>query len=157
MDNDPQHINLMLEFLYDHKYEVVLKPNWFRTRDIVLVHVSLYALGVKYKIPALCHYSAHQIYEHMLSGHLSHYGAQACIPLVYSSTPGTNRALRDLFVSFIVNCTYGMYKSPHTFNVGMEHVHAIKEFREDFVRELLRWCWSEDPEQEGFNFPTYTL
>lgn len=131
----------MLEFLYTHKYNGILPASknslYGPSQTVAMTHISLYALGDKYDIPTLCQYSA-QKFRGQTVAELSGREILGCVPLIYSSTPSSNRTLRDLAVPIIVGTTGTMNRGSPIWNAMMQHADEIKEFREDLILGLIK-------------------
>ncbi|KAL8714270.1 MAG: hypothetical protein Q9225_006620 [Loekoesia sp. 1 TL-2023] len=132
--DDPNDIGLMLEFFYTQTYETEQTPDH---KPVPVVHVSLYALGDKYGIPTLCNYSA-DCFRKSIRQSTSTAQLIPCIPLVYRSTPGRNRTLRDLIVSELICRSADVATDIGMSDSMMRFVHSIEQFREDLVLGLLQ-------------------
>ncbi|KAI4130485.1 MAG: hypothetical protein LQ338_001716 [Usnochroma carphineum] len=142
VDDHPYHVALMVEFLYTQEYTAadhfaalfdVKHPEY-----VFKAHISLYAMGDKYGVPRLCRYSSHRFHESAHPRGL--FTTLNCVPLIYSSTPDTNRTLRDQIVSNIIQSSKGVASDEECKKEMRQHVDEIQQFREDLIQGLLDKC-----------------
>lgn len=146
-EDDPYHIGLMIDYFYTRKYDPhptgltdeqakeYSEPQSPRFEP--KTHIVLYALGDKYAVPALSSYAA----EYFMEDVGSNCGVADflhCVPLVYNSTPDTDRTLRGFLLErIILNFKYIAEESEVKERM-MELVHSIEQFREDLCLGFLR-------------------
>lgn len=130
-----------MDFLYTQSYKTENDSkevaSFSHPKNIFVAHVSLYALGDKYQIPALCTFSANQ-FHWLISSEPRVFQLLMCVPLIYSSTPETDRRLRDLVVAELTHRSNDIAAEPGSNKVMLEHVNDIPQFRQDVVQGLLK-------------------
>ncbi len=95
----------MLDFLYTVGVDVDDDDDEDRSLDDI---IALYALGDKYAIPSLCEYASLD-FENTIRDladtpqrHSSPDIVLGCIPQLYTSTPDSDRTLKDLLVEEMI-------------------------------------------------------
>ncbi|KAH7091558.1 hypothetical protein FB567DRAFT_436379, partial [Paraphoma chrysanthemicola] len=80
-------------------YKVVAKPdNMVEVENPLTIHAAMYALGDKYQVDGLCN-TAKEKFRSCLHHHAHSEDFIAATQAVYSTTPDSNRGLRDVVVS----------------------------------------------------------
>ena len=85
------------------------------------LHVEIYAIGDKYHLPRLCKFARIQ-YKERLPRIKDHKVFLSLIPLVYESTPGSNRGIRDIV---IWNARKNYYMYPMPWQAGCKSLGAM--------------------------------
>jgi hypothetical protein len=80
-------------------FKVVAKPdNMIEVVNPLTIHVAMYALGDKYQVEGLCN-TAKEKFRSCLHHHAHSEDFIAATQAIYSTTPDSNRGLRDVVVS----------------------------------------------------------
>lgn len=135
---DPYYVSLMIEFLYNQGFITDFgaspqldpdDPNY-----VLRVFISLYILGEKYGIPALCKRVSEMF---RIRCHSDWYILQI-IPLVYQSNTFRNPTLRYIIASEVTYRSREIAAIPECKGTLMALVHEIKGFREDLVEAYIQ-------------------
>ncbi|KAL9598110.1 MAG: hypothetical protein Q9179_004035 [Wetmoreana sp. 5 TL-2023] len=123
-EDDPYLIGLMLEFLYTQTYTPDDKASCNRVdpedpKYIPKVHISLYALGDKYAIPALCHEAVKQLRAR------------------FKSNPNAAETLANLAVKQLARHSTVILVDRKLKKLMLKLVHDVQELREDIALEFL--------------------
>ncbi|KAL8662663.1 MAG: hypothetical protein Q9202_004528 [Teloschistes flavicans] len=136
--DDPYLIRVLLSFFYTgslylraHAEDIELNdpkhPN-YRYRTVVL----LYALADKYGISSLTH-ACSQSLRWAYTNYNAVIGLLHCVPSTYTTTPDTNRGLRDITTNSIVKYAEKISEDAETLRLLMEHIDNFPQFRNDLV------------------------
>ncbi|KAI4092467.1 MAG: hypothetical protein LQ339_007906 [Xanthoria mediterranea] len=154
-DEDPLLVKIMLEFLYTQRCDLSTtflgdevgdyddgddKDCKIRSLDDI---IALYALGDKYGIPSLCPHASHdfqkticdlrdtpqrQLIPDILLG---------CIPQVYTSTPDSDRTLKDFLVKEMIHGHCSSSSAGPDGKALLEAMEDNAQFRKDMTVGLL--------------------
>ncbi|KAL8780265.1 MAG: hypothetical protein Q9213_006541 [Squamulea squamosa] len=144
---DPEHNVVELYQLYDDNE---------RNIQHLKTHVILHGLGVKYAIPTLIKYAAKSFEKNLLA---SRYGSsraptglQACVPLLYSSTPPNDRTLRSIVVKEMavrLISTANCYRGRRGLRKLMrQNEQFCKDMTQGILYKELRGCKFRGPKRE---------
>lgn len=89
-DDDVEHIEKMIKFLYTSSYPSVSTEQ--------ALHIEMYAIGDKYDLPRLSKFAKVQ-FRDALHRVADHTVFLSLIPRIYESTPDSDRGLRDVAIS----------------------------------------------------------
>ncbi|KAL8866173.1 MAG: hypothetical protein Q9174_006455 [Haloplaca sp. 1 TL-2023] len=143
-EDNPVHIEAMLKFLYAMGSRPEIPPivdfldfTHAEVKRYLYKEISMYALADKYGIPALCSTAALKV-KGCLSRRYDPRELLFCVPLVYGSTPASDRTLRDTIVHYFERLAPSINGRPKTKARLLRLVHTIEEFREDVVLTMLQ-------------------
>ena len=128
----------MLDFFYSQTYAIedtfqaLFDYNY--PRYALTTHITLYALGDKYEIPHLSEYAAFRSGERCRKADVC--GLLRCLPLVYTSTPETDRTLRDLVIEEMISRSTHITGSPETTKHILDLINEHEQIRQDLCLGL---------------------
>lgn len=138
-EEDPCHVNIMLEFFYTQTYDLnkslcIPFEKSFKNKYLE-THIALYVLGFKYAAPTFCQYAA-SCFRRLLLSNRAWDEAKfvlKCIPLIYASTAENDRVLRDIVVKEVSFWSKSIARSRGDKKSLVQLMHQIKQFREDMT------------------------
>lgn len=141
-EDNPAHIALMLDFLYYQGYDLggfLSNSHNQHPNEMPRFHVSLFALGDKYAIPALRAYAEGRFCEHFDRNALQS-GAMTeilqCVPSIYEMIGGQAFTIRTYVVQQVSRHSKELLKDENK-KVMLVLMDSIRGFREDVCLALL--------------------
>lgn len=135
-DEDETVLSKMIGFIYTSDYDPGdLSP--------LLLHAALYAVAVKYQMPALQALTKRRFQDDLRFGEKAQIPNAAVVPAVYDRTAENDRGLRDLLI--------------HYFSRDLKALLEDKDFQQvlkdnpDFAIDLLRYHKRDDDQMEAAN------
>ncbi|KAL8727784.1 MAG: hypothetical protein Q9181_005584 [Wetmoreana brouardii] len=140
-EDDPYLFSLLLEFLYTQTYTPDNSASSKRVdaedpKSIPKVHISLYALGDKYAIPALCHEAVNQLRARFKSNPNAA-EALRCVPWMYENATANDSSLRDLAIKQLALHSTAILEDRKLTELMLKLVHEVQELREDIALGFL--------------------
>ncbi len=143
----------MLEFLYTNEYTIRYWPkvDFDDPKDVTRTHMSLYTLGDKYEIPALCRFSTTKM-KGYATNCLTTLQLLNTVPIIYTITP-RSCSLRDAVIHELMDREKLQDPSSDAYTLMHSYLCEIDGFREDMFRELMKGKGWKRSVREGFSVP----
>ncbi|KAL9117305.1 MAG: hypothetical protein Q9187_006161 [Circinaria calcarea] len=128
VEDEPEMIDRMLDYLYRLDYSDLVPPTLNMSEGRLIVNARMYALADKYEIWALKEL-AKQKSINALEEDWSGESFLTALEIVWTTTPYSDRGLRDCFLTAITTHKLDLYKREGF----MEAVRAVDELAADIV------------------------